>query len=948
MLRSGSGGLITSFLTGILVAAGIGANADEVYAHRQISELTIVAGQLPAPPEPGHEPWPSGRLQAAGRPYVVLDVPGEAYLRRDFKAEQVGDGAGDHLRTSDIFAFRVSDRREVTGRLFAPRGDRPGLVEVKFKVALPPAQDDAKQVFAMAKVSHYQQLLGFGMPGAAWFAHQIREAEALLPADSDRRAIPGTMASGELDRTLELFSGEQAINENLQLDRPLPERGGANAGQQKDQARPEPKVKIETLAGIAVAEIDWSARLKGKTPALDALARNVPADQHAIFLPSLKAASLLLAEFQGDALPMAALFAPHAQDRGIQKRYEHQLGTALDDLVRFPGVRSIQSLALTGSDPYLPSGTDLAVLVETSNPDELASFLKAQLDAARRAESTAKDASGSVDEVAYVGARTDDRRLSCYVATLDKVVVATNSPVQLARLIKTAQGKTPRLSDQPEYRFFRDRYVRNHAGEAGFLVMTDAAIRRWCGPRWRIGSSRRLRAAAALAELQARHLAPIAEGSARETTLEGPANAIDLGKVRLERHGVRSETFGTVAFQTPIAELALDEVEQHEADAYNRWRDTYQTNWRGVFDPIGLRVTSTADRLGVDLSVIPLIVGSDYRTFVDLAGNSRIAADAGDRHSDTLLHAILALDVQSKLFRQGNDQLAALTRVPQSVALGWVGRSASVYLDIDPFWKELAAAKKVDAFLNTQANRLPLAIQLEVTDGVRLALFLAGLRAFVDQSAPNLTTWQNKEHQGQRYVQVTETERGPANAQGRPRISLSYFASPQSLTLSLNEGVVRHAIERHVARSKAQPAPASAPSSTPWLGQSLALQLSHPGLELLGSSGLAAARYDLLANSWSNLPILNEWKRLCPDRDPVAVHQELWGTTLLDPSGGRYVWNAEWATMESTATGHPGQPKLDAALPGSPFNRFRTANFGITFEDGGLRARAEVEVAGKP
>ena len=36
-------------------------------------------------------------------------------------------------------------------------------------------------------------------------------------------------------------------------------------------------------------------------------------------------------------------------------------------------------------------------------------------------------------------------------------------------------------------------------------MITDATIRRWCGPEWRIGASRRTRAAAAIAELQARH-----------------------------------------------------------------------------------------------------------------------------------------------------------------------------------------------------------------------------------------------------------------------------------------------------------------------------------------------------------------------------------------------------------------------------------------------------------
>ena len=67
--------------------------------------------------------------------------------------------------------------------------------------------------------------------------------------------------------------------------------------------------------------------------------------------------------------------------------------------------------------------------------------------------------------------------------------------------------------------------------------------------------------------------------------------------------------------------------------------------------------------------------------------------------------------------------------------------------------------------------------------------------------------------------------------------------------------------------------------------------------------------------SWSNLPILNEWKRLFPNEDPVKVHERLWHVTLICPGGGKYVWNDQWHTMESTVYGHPGQPKTGPKAP---------------------------------
>ena len=84
-----------------------------------------------------------------------------------------------------------------------------------------------------------------------------------------------------------------------------------------------------------------------------------------------------------------------------------------------------------------------------------------------------------------------------------------------------------------------------------------------------------------------------------------------------------------------------------------------------------------------------------------------------------------------------------------------------------------------------------------------------------------------------------------------------------------------------------------------------------------------------------------------PDRDPVAVHEAVWGTTLVDPGGGKYTWNARWSTMESTVLGHPGDPRSGPDVA-PPTNRFNSLGLGLNFEDGGLRARTEVELKVKP
>jgi hypothetical protein len=166
----------------------------------------------------------------------------------------------------------------------------------------------------------------------------------------------------------------------------------------------------------------------------------------------------------------------------------------------------------------------------------------------------------------------------------------------------------------------------------------------------------------------------------------------------------------------------------------------YQQNWRGLFDPIALKLSLQRGRLGADLTVMPLIAGSTYQPFLELAGAARFAPDAGDPHGGSLVHAIMALDLQSKLLGQGRDMISNTVQVPKQVALGWLGSSLALYLDNDPFWTDLAAAEKPQEYLNAQISRLPIAARAEVTDALKLALFLSSLRTFIEQSGPNLTT----------------------------------------------------------------------------------------------------------------------------------------------------------------------------------------------------------------
>jgi hypothetical protein len=910
--------VLLAFLVGLDAAR---AGADDTFFLWKLADLKgdEIKGGLEIEAAPA---GPNSRIPDVRVPYVVLDGAGEAYL----------NARSDDNR--DVY-FRVPDgNNKVTGRLVDLRPGGQGMRAFRFSVTPPASKEEAKRAFARAKSLYYSRLLALNLPGAVWFRHQQREAEAMIGLDENSRPAtnfanrPGT----DLDATFDFFSGNRAVEENLQLDRSF-----EAAGSRPIKGRTTNPVQVDSIAGISVAEMDWTKRLEGRRPKLDPLADKIPADQHAVFFPSLRAAAGLLAQFQGDAAPVLRLFDARSRDRGDQARYERQLGLSVAELGKFSGLDSIRTVAVTGSDPYFPEGTDLAILFQTDSPDALAEFLKAKLDQARRADPEAIGIVSELDGIRYSGARTPDRSLCSYVATMGKVVVITNSLAQLKRLNRSALGEIPVLVGQPEYRFFRDRYPIGEGDESAFLILTDATIRRWCGPRWRIGESRRVRASALLAEAQAANFNAIASGTTQGVKPVEPSAWNDLGPLRLGQSGVRSEEFGTVNFLTPIVELPLDEVGDEEARSYARWRDTYQRNWRGFFDPIALRLSARPGKVAADLSVIPLIANTEYQYFIATIGKVRIEPGAGDPHPGTLAHAIMAIDTRSGVIEMCRDFIAGSLSIPKDDALGWLGGSFSVYLDDDPFWAQLMAAKDTYEFFDKNGHRTPVGVQFEVTDGQKLTRFLDVVwRKFSD---PNLWIRNEHEYHGKRYVEIAEADYNPPLP--RPKRKVYYYGSARSLTFSLSEDLVKRAIDRD------QPGAKPGGEVAPWPRESLALRANRLGFEVLGSASRVEQLDALRSRSWGNLPILNEWKRRFPDRDPVAIHEAFSGVTLIDPCGGRYVWNERWATMESTVLGHPGEPR---SVPENfdPVGRFRLASFGLTFEDKGLRAKTEIELTPQP
>lgn len=923
---------IAAVFLALAVAAGGSLFAEVAYFREPLRDLPLVEGSLPdwrsSTPSGSRAGWTQFNQFV---PFALLDSPGEVYVEDPWE-----ESSRFVSLTLGALVIRLDVPGDAKGRLFVPAADWSRIVALRFVVPSAQASADARPAFLRAKHEACEALAARGVPGAAWFRHLADSARREAP-ERDAGDIPSRERFGpvrprpsELEETYAVFTGGRALAEKLQLDRLLPPLKDADF-----------TVDVSKLQGIAVAAIDWKPLVQDLKPALDPLAAAIPEDQHAIFLPSFRAMVGLMDEADASGTPVLELVEPRAEDAGTRTRYyERQLCLDVNDLARLLGPAVVASAAFTGSDPYLRMGSDVAVLFEARSPEVLKGYLEVKHAAALKSHPTTQRSEGEAGGLRYFAAVSPDRAVSSYVTVHGSTVVVTNSLVQLRRLGDAIAGRSQTLTSSDEYVFFRNRYLCGAEDEKGFLILTDATIRRWCGPVWRIGDSRRTRAAAALAELTARNLAAIAAGTVVEGTISTDLSIPGGGEIKLTLRGPVSSTYGSLEFLTPIAELAIEKVTGAEAEAYERFRRSYQQNWRRYFDPIAVRFALGKGRVGLDLSVMPLIAGTEYADLIDFTHGTSLAASAGDPHPETLLHVVLGVNPQSRALQQLASWGSHFPML-RSNPLGWIGGSVAVYIDSNPVWERLSPDNESAWGFLPFPPESPLAVHVESKDAPGLTAFLIGLRAFIEGSAPGMIAWETRTHRDRPYVRISFSESGKAQGgfAGQVRDLAVYYATgSRGLTATFSEAVIQRALDRWAEREK----PQDGAAPPPWLGKHVGVRADTKLLQVFAALFGDFYRNVVQARAWNNIPILNEWKRNFPAEDPVKLHERLWGSRLRCPGGGTYVWNNEVGTMESTVYGHPGSPKPGPDLPPS-VARLKSAAFGLTFEDRGLRARVEIE-----
>lgn len=877
--------------------------------------------------------------QMDSSPRVVVPEEVEAYLLEP------------NDRNNDYSGYRIVGRKPLgksfDGEFFLLRRhpDHPRdsvLVRLDFHVNA--TQDAAikREDFSRAKGRYFQRLWSEQMAGSAMFRH-LATTSLKAAGETARSTGPNwpINRNAGVDQTIALMSGGRAVSENLQLDAQL-----ALPDQSDGKQLP-----LDDVAGIQVRPINWDTFLKDEPTELDAVSKLIPHDQYAVFLPSFDALAEMIDRGGEIAKPAVQWFEPQSRKTDVIGFYQKQLALPLNAITRFAGNTLIGEVAVTGSDPYFRTGTDVAVLMRSNplhsdQPDLLLQSILAQVGALAAQQPGAKKVEHSVDEHTFTEWSTENRKLCSFVGRVDDTVVVSNSLHQMLQVLKCHAGIVQNMHDLDEYRFFRQRYQRDTETESALIVITDAAIRRWCGPKWRIGASRRTRARATIAELTMSHADALVNSTLTGVTqIHSSQGMPNVGELKISADGVLSTKYGTLDFQTPIAELDLDSATQEEIDLYTNWRTRYERRWRRSFDPIALQLSLTHESMHADLSVIPLMVQSDYRQFMRLVGDMRLIGGSGDPHAESLAEITVAIDTKSTMMQLGRTVLA--TGGAEIDLLAWIDGSATLYFDKDDQWiKRSESRSPWQKSPEDLIRDLPVGLFIPSKDNFRMAAFVVAVRAALQQFAPNMFQWETVKYHGYDYVVATAL---PTNSPlGDPDLTpqLFYVTTGKGFTLSLNRGVVEHVIDRHLVPKKQDDSSDEEKQGEADVESApqVIMTATGKGIEIMSRTNYQSGLGRMNRISWSNIPILNHLRSRYPGRDPHTVYQTLFRQTLQEPSGGNYVWDPERGTYVSTLQGYHLEPQAGPPINPvlEPNDKIRTT---ILFKDSGLRATLDVQSA---
>jgi hypothetical protein len=635
-----------------------------------------------------------------------------------------------------------------------PNGSRK--VEVRqgdVEVTIPTAETGPQSIYrewAQQQNAHFLHLLHH-YPHESFFQYvllQSRDRYGVMPPDMST-ILP---AESELESNLyDVFTGSLAVQESLQR---LTLRGGPTTGDLNSHIS---QLSPPAVQSLPYAELLEKARQKGVQPRVSEIAKLVPADQYFVHFQSMTAASDLfdMTTAWGDDLLRLAVV--HARDNRIRQKFEDQLCIRREPLTRLFADRVVAEFAVTGSDPFVQEGTDVTILFRLKQPEV---FEKAAAGWLAQVKEKRKDIEER--EFNYRGQKvaahyTPDRTVSSFVVRLGDYAVFSNSHRAIRKIMDSFLGLAPRLQDALDYRYVSTLLPPSDQPQSGYVYASEAFLRRMISPAVKISEKRRVQCFNNLVMLNNASLFYRLEYGRSPTSLTDliEGRFVDPRRLVCPHGGAYAfdaphdactcSLHNRLKYLTPNVELTTLQVSEQERQEYERYKQSYQQFWQGIFDPIAVRIT-VAPRVKLEVCVLPFANGSLY---------TDLRQRLDDKPQPIPTARIASSAVASVGAVVGRRQIAGFLRALPGVAevleadptltdLSWVGDQLSMHLcddgtvvEIDPMrlrpldqlpGKATVMQQGIVA-LGVLATKLPVYITVDVEDRDKAARLLEQLSA---------------------------------------------------------------------------------------------------------------------------------------------------------------------------------------------------------------------------
>lgn len=557
--------------------------------------------------------------------------------------------------------------------------------------------------------------------------------------------------STDLSRLMYTTTAATSLQEALQYEKGL---GIAGTPGKRE-------VAIDTIAGPALADHPFEAMRAGLStttpPSEEPLAAAVPADFWYVRFSDIRDMLRVLDEASTWITPVAHAMEERPLVRDLAERYQRELGLGRSGLAKALGHTAVSRLAITGSDPYLRDGSDVTFVFE------VASQVVFDAELTKHMTRWQTEIPGVArTEVIHAGhtitIHTDPLgQVRQHRAQVGNLAVVSNSEAACKRVLDAIDGRTPKLADEPDLRYMLARDPGTHDA---FAFVGDRFVAEVVGPRQKIQQARRMQAAAELATpgyaallygwLHGRAPASTAELTTARVLLPAELAHQDGAAIEFTPGSAARSIWGRADALRPRIDLPeVTKVTAAERDAYAQFSREYQDYWRQFIDPIAVRIDLEDDRAAIDVRVLPLIEGTNYREVEDIVGKQRVVVPA----IDDGLNAVWAVGKDTRL-RKELDRMSTSFSGKADLGIGWLGewvmlgtldRAAltdAIALFEDDVQTPLPDSPD-DAAIAKALGKLPVFAAADIDSTAGLVAALSALRVMSNEVAPGTITWEN-------------------------------------------------------------------------------------------------------------------------------------------------------------------------------------------------------------